>query len=65
MHTMIRNLISEQYDEAVAGSIPIIYGGSVKPANAGAIFAEADVDGGLIGGASLNPDNFMEIVKAG
>jgi len=64
MHATIRDLLRKQYNDAVADSISIIYGGSVKPANAGDLFSQQDVDGGLIGGASLNPDNFMEIVKA-
>lgn len=48
----------------VAGDVPILYGGSVKPDNAGALFSQPDVDGGLIGGASLKADSFLGIVNA-
>lgn len=64
MHAFIRNTIAEQYTASLAHTIPIVYGGSVKPANAAAIFAQPDVDGGLVGGASLRADDFMAIVKA-
>ena len=64
MHFFIRNLISEKYDGALADSISILYGGSVKPNNAFEIFAKPDVDGGLVGGASLNAEDFVKIVNA-
>ena len=64
MHLFIRNLISEKYDGALADSISILYGGSVKPNNAFEIFAKPDVDGGLVGGASLNAEDFVKIVNA-
>jgi triosephosphate isomerase len=64
MHAFIRNLISEAYGEPVANEVSILYGGSVKPANAQEIFSKEDVDGGLIGGASLKADDFTEIIKA-
>lgn len=64
MHAAIRELIKEKYNASIADNISIVYGGSVKPANAGDLFGQNDVDGGLIGGASLNPDNLMEIVKS-
>ncbi len=64
MHAFIRETITTVYDATVANSIPILYGGSVKPANAKEIFSKPDVDGGLIGGASLNSNDFIEIVKA-
>ena len=64
MHLFIRNLISEKYDGALADSISILYGGSVKPNNAFEIFAKPDVDGGLIGGAALNSDDFIAIIRA-
>lgn len=63
MHGTIRKLISKKYDEATANAIPIIYGGSVKPGNAADLFHQPNINGGLIGGASLNPDNFIEIIK--
>ena len=64
VHAFIRGLIANAYDQATADSISIIYGGSVKPANANEIFSMADVDGGLIGGASLNAADFFSIVNA-
>lgn len=64
MHAAIRAYLSDQYGESIAQHIPILYGGSVKPANAKEIFGQADVDGGLVGGASLKPDSFAEIVNS-
>ncbi|MBM1106284.1 triose-phosphate isomerase [Aurantibacter crassamenti] len=64
MHAFIRKAISDKYDATIADNVSILYGGSVKPANAAEIFSKPDVDGGLIGGASLNADDFMAIVKA-
>jgi triosephosphate isomerase len=64
MHSFIRGLISEKYDHSLANSVSIIYGGSVKPSNAENIFNQPDVDGGLIGGASLNSKDFTSIVNA-
>ena len=64
MHAHIRSVLTAQYDDALAQRISILYGGSVKPANAQEIFAQPDVDGGLIGGASLNADDFAAIVNA-
>ena len=64
MHSYIRNLISSHFDSKVADKVPILYGGSVKPSNAKEIFSESDVDGGLIGGASLNAEDFMNIANS-
>ena len=64
MHSYIRKTISEKYNKSLANSVSIIYGGSVKPSNANDIFAQPDVDGGLIGGASLNSYDFAAIVNA-
>jgi len=64
MHRFIRNTIREKYSDAIADSIQILYGGSVKPDNAKTIFSQEDVDGGLIGGASLKVESFMQIVNA-
>lgn len=64
MHAFIRNLIRDNVGEAVANSTSILYGGSVKPDNAREIFGKPDVDGGLIGGASLKADDFLAIVTA-
>jgi len=64
MHAFIRKTITDAYDTAIATNVSILYGGSVKPANAEEIFSKPDVDGGLIGGASLKADDFVAIIKA-
>lgn len=64
MHAFIRETIAVKYDASLANGISILYGGSVKPANAKEIFSKPDVDGGLIGGAALNCDDFIAIIKA-
>lgn len=64
MHAFIRKVISENYDSSVANNVSILYGGSVKPGNAEEIFSKPDVDGGLIGGASLVSDDFVAIINA-
>lgn len=64
MHAFIRKTIAEAYSTSVADEVSILYGGSVKPNNAQEIFSKPDVDGGLIGGASLVADDFLAIVKA-
>ena len=64
MHSFIRNLVKENYNSTISEDVSILYGGSVKPENAKEIFGKNDVDGGLIGGAALNADNFIAIVNA-
>jgi triosephosphate isomerase len=64
MHKVIRELVAEKYGNQVADNTSILYGGSCKPSNAKELFANPDVDGGLIGGASLNTADFMGIVSA-
>ncbi len=64
MHAFIRKTIEGAYSNAIADKVSILYGGSVKPGNAAEIFSKPDVDGGLIGGASLVADDFLAIVKA-
>lgn len=64
MHRFIRKIIAENYTAEIANAVSILYGGSVKPENAAQIFRQADVDGGLIGGASLNVESFMKIINA-
>ena len=64
MHAFIRSIIEKKYDKKVADSVSILYGGSVKPANAEEIFSKPDVDGGLIGGAALNVKDFTGIINA-
>ena len=64
MHAFIRKTLSDKYGNDVADEVSILYGGSVKPANAKEIFSKPDVDGGLIGGAALNAEDFFAIVNA-
>jgi triosephosphate isomerase (TIM) len=64
IHAYIRSVLANQYGEPVAGDISILYGGSVKSANAVELFSCEDVDGGLVGGASLNAAEFTSIIKA-
>jgi len=65
VHAMIRGLIGDLYDSSVADDMRIQYGGSVKPSNAAELLSQADVDGALVGGASLKADDFAAIVEAG
>jgi len=64
MHKYIRGLIKEKYGNKIAEDLTILYGGSCKPSNAAEIFSKPDVDGGLIGGASLKKEDFTAIVEA-
>lgn len=64
MHAFVRNIIGKKFGKDVADSVSILYGGSVKPANAEEIFSKEDVDGGLIGGAALKAEDFAAIIKA-
>jgi len=64
MHAVIRKHLASKYGEAIASSISILYGGSVNAANAKELFSCADVDGGLVGGASLKSREFTEIAKS-
>ncbi len=64
MHAFIRTCIAKHHGDEVAQGVPILYGGSVKPGNAAALFAQPDVDGGLVGGASLRPSDFVAIIDA-
>jgi triosephosphate isomerase len=64
VHAFIRSLLNKKFGEPVAEATRILYGGSVKPDNAAELFAQPDIDGGLIGGASLKARDFFEIVKA-
>lgn len=64
VHACIRALVAEQYGQKAADDTTILYGGSCKPANAPELFAKPNIDGGLIGGASLKADSFMGIVMA-
>ncbi|HET8829005.1 MAG TPA: triose-phosphate isomerase [Pelobium sp.] len=64
IHAFIRKEISNKYGEAVAQNTTILYGGSCNPKNADELFSQADIDGGLIGGASLKSRDFVDIAKA-
>ena len=63
VHAFIRKVLSQLWNKDVADVIRIQYGGSVKPDNAASLIAEEDIDGALVGGASLKVDSFTEIVK--
>ncbi len=63
MHAALRQVIAKKYDKDTAENTTILYGGSCKPANAEALFSQPDVDGGLIGGASLKADSFTKIIE--
>lgn len=64
MHAHIRSVLANQFGEDVAANVSILYGGSVKGSNANEIFSQPDVDGGLVGGASLIATEFVQIIKA-
>jgi triosephosphate isomerase len=64
MHAFIRKIVADKYGNDVAENVSILYGGSVKPSNARDIFSKPDVDGGLIGGAALNIEDFKAIIDA-
>lgn len=65
MHAFIRKHLGSLFTATLADEVSILYGGSVKPENAREIFAQPDVDGGLIGGASTKVDSFLELIKIG
>jgi len=60
----LRSIIASQYGEVIANQVPILYGGSVKANNAKELFSCPDVDGGLVGGASLVAADFIEIIRS-
>lgn len=64
MHKFIRSLVAKKYGDDIANGCSILYGGSVKPANAKELFGQPDVDGGLVGGASLKADDFVAIINS-
>lgn len=64
MHSFIRSLINEKYGDTIANDTTILYGGSCNPTNAKELFSKPDVDGGLIGGASLKADDFVAIIES-
>ena len=65
VHALIRRVLASMFDEAIAQGVRIQYGGSVKPDNAKELFSMPDIDGGLIGGAALKAQSFIDIVHAG
>jgi triosephosphate isomerase len=64
MHAFIRKIVADKYNAEIAENVSILYGGSVKPTNAKEIFSKKDVDGGLIGGAALNANDFISLIKS-
>jgi triosephosphate isomerase len=64
VHAFIRGIVRDMAGEAIADAMRIQYGGSMKPANARELLGQPDIDGGLIGGAALKADSFVEIIKA-
>ncbi|PQJ76017.1 triose-phosphate isomerase [Polaribacter gangjinensis] len=64
MHAFVRNVLAKKFGQETADSVSILYGGSVKASNAEEIFSKPDVDGGLIGGASLVAEDFVAIIEA-
>ena len=64
VHADIRGIIASEFSSSQSDSIRILYGGSMKPQNAGTLLSMANIDGGLIGGASLKPSDFIGIIKA-
>lgn len=64
IHAHIRKVLSEKFGQQVADDVTILYGGSCKPSNAAELFAQSDIDGGLIGGAALKAADFIQIAKS-
>jgi triosephosphate isomerase len=64
MHGFIRGILKQKFGNDIADTMPILYGGSVKPDNAGGLFSQPDVDGGLVGGASLVAGDFVKIIAS-
>jgi triosephosphate isomerase len=63
VHTMIREMLAKQFGQATADIVRVLYGGSVKPANAKELLSQPNIDGALVGGASLKPEDFIGIIK--
>lgn len=64
MHGFIRNILKEVYDGDTSSKVRILYGGSMKPSNSKELLSQSDIDGGLIGGASLEADSFVKIIRS-
>ncbi len=65
VHSDLRKIMAKCYNSAIAQDVRILYGGSVKPSNASELLSQADIDGALVGGASLDSDGFLQIIAAG
>ena len=65
VHADLRKLLANCFNDEISQNVPILYGGSVKPANAEQLLSQADIDGALVGGASLKSDSFLQIIAAG
>jgi triosephosphate isomerase len=65
VHAFIRDLLGKLYGKALAEAMRILYGGSVKPNNIAELISMTDIDGALVGGASLEPETFARIVRLG
>ncbi len=63
MHEHIRNVLKSMFSDDLANAVQVLYGGSMNPGNAADLLAKPDVDGGLVGGASLKPDSFAELIR--
>lgn len=64
VHTYIRKLLAQIFNEGIASNIKILYGGSVKPSNSAELMSEKEIDGALVGGASLDAESFAQIVRS-
>lgn len=64
VHADLRKMLAEQYNSGTSEAVRILYGGSVKPGNAGELMSQTDIDGALVGGASLDPESFAAIISA-
>ena len=64
IHLYIRHILSQKFDEVTAKTVRIQYGGSIKPSNAEDLFKQENIDGGLVGGASLEANSLYDIIKA-
>ena len=64
IHAFIRNLLNENFNATLADAVSILYGGSCKPSNAKELFSQPDIDGGLIGGAALKAEDFVQIIES-
>ncbi|MDA0839958.1 MAG: triose-phosphate isomerase [Planctomycetota bacterium] len=63
VHGLIRSILQDRYDTSISNGMRIIYGGSVKPDNIAGLIAQSEIDGALVGGASLKADSFLEIIE--